>query len=152
MKYNINKQKFNGKKYKLKVFVPILCGTILATGCSWKTPFNYYDPNNIGYESTVEDTQTKEYGVTLVLKNIEVLNQKNYIYFWNLNNRLFEQIHAYETEYELTTYVPNYLVSCEALGRDLKVEVNLEEDEKAIIYIDYLAKTIDVEKEKIHVR
>ena len=124
------------------VLTLIFCGVVLLSGCA---DFYYYDPNDI-YDSQSEvDEEEKLYDVKIIFKNGENLEEKDLIMFFDENGEGFNVVRTRDTEYDTTTHVKNYVIRTKYL-EDVEAKVNLEEDEKAIIYIDYLAKTINVEK------
>lgn len=133
---------------RLKILLLILVSAILTTGCSFGNLFYFYDPNDIGYDDIEDDISYPEYGVTFVFHNLEYAEQDEYLYFYDQDDEFFEIVNVYRTE-EITTYTKTYSVKSETLGEDIKAEVDLGENEEAIIYIDYLAKTMTVETKSV---
>lgn len=148
---NININKFlKNNKYKLMVLTPILCGVVLLSGCvglkNEKQEHYYYDPNDIYNSQTDENTKT--YDVTIISNNGENLEEKDLIMFYDENGEGFNVVRTRDTEYETTTPVNKYVIRTKYLG-DVEAKVELEENERAVIYIDYLTKTITVENELV---
>ena len=98
------------------------------------------------------ESESKTYDVTIICENIETLNrsEKDLIMVYDdmgYGRHLFYS----ESNIDTTFDMKNAVIKTEFLG-DVEAKVELEENERAIIYIDYLTKTITVEKELVLTR
>jgi len=138
---NINNSAIKkNKKYKMLISAYILSGILTLTGCTLNNK-EITEPSNI---SQTENQKT--YSSKLVFNNLEYLNGRDVIAIYDNDGNIYSGYYIYPNEdtHEIRVPVQDFIVSSELLG---EVDVHIEENEDAYINIDYLNKTINVEKQ-----
>ena len=157
--HGINLEKLKKlKKYKMMAFVPIACGVIALSGCSIASSNkdiknddidDIYDPNIKNHYSQQEETR---YPAKIFLQNVDLLENKDYVFIHNGEGYAYDILSSlYPEKYsklDITYPTNEYIVSSKTFP-EMNAKVNLEKGEIAYIYVDYLTKTITVEKELV---
>ncbi|MBQ8559038.1 MAG: hypothetical protein IJ439_03535 [Tyzzerella sp.] len=86
------------------------------------------------------------YRVQLVFYNLNYLsdNERDMIVIYDTNGNMYDAFYIYNIEenHEFVVPIQDFIVNSEMLG---KIEAHVEKKE-SVIYVDYLNKTINVEK------
>ena len=139
------------KKFKLFVSFYVLCGVLNLIGCE----SNNLDVNIGEKTSMIEDDNVKNgeqmpiYFSQLIFSNLDYLSgdEKDVVGAYDKDGNIYTGFYISKGEKNHRFIVPvqDFIVSSKMLGM---VEVHLEANEEAIVYIDYLNKTISLEKKE----
>ena len=144
---NVDVNKF--KTIKSFVLVACLAGMMVLSGCGNINQGEQLSTNNSSIE---EQQEEKTYEAELIYYNSEEIKEYDRITAIYKNEENANVIHAGLTVYpqdekaSIDMPVSKYYVVSKECG---VAEINLDEDEKAIISVDYSTKKISVEEVKI---
>ena len=150
MNFNyINSRKIK-KISKCKLFVAsyLLCGTLSLSGCAINNFNNKMnnDKQSISIENQVE-LQEEKYNVQFIFENLDYLkdDEKDLIGIYDKFGNIYAGYYIYNIEENHKIGLPtrNFIIDSKMLG---EVEVHVEEGEEVFVYVDYLNRTLDVEK------
>lgn len=138
----INKEKISSlKKF---IIIPIIVGTLTLSACGYDNSYDHdYNSNDYNNSATQESAS---YPVEFNFSNFNTNDEQDAITIFDEEGNVYDvKFISSDGSRMVNIPVSKYTVSSKKLG---KVRIDLEEGEKAIVSVDYLEKTINVNIEK----